>query len=148
MEIARFFNIRPIMDKAFSDGQLKLARDLALEYLELAKDEMDSWNYGNAIHHSNLVLGRIALSEQNILRANEYLIAAGRTPGSPQLNSFGPNMSLAKELVEHGEIEAVIDYINLSKKYWKWFFSWWKIRKWKRQIKKGLIPDFGANLYH
>lgn len=92
---------------------------------------MDSWNYGNSIHYSNLILGRIALSEKNILKANEYLMAAGRMPGSPQLNSFGPNMSLAKELVEHGEIEAVIDYFNLSKKYWKWFF--FLVENWKME---------------
>ena len=36
------------------------------------------------------------------LAAGKYLVEAAHTPGSPQLNSFGPNVTLAKELLEMG----------------------------------------------
>lgn len=148
METERFYEIRQIMEKAFSNGEIDSAEKLALEYLQLATSKKDNWNYGNAIHHANLILGRIALKNDDIQSAKTYLIKAGKTPGSPQLNSFGPNMVLAKELLEKGEKETVIEYINLTKKFWRWIMSWWKIRKWKKAIKKGLIPDFGANLIY
>jgi hypothetical protein len=59
-----------------------------------------NWNYGNAIQDGNFVLGRIAVHEYRITDAKEFLKQAGDTPGSPQLDSFGPNMSLAKDMLE------------------------------------------------
>jgi len=38
------------------------------------------------------------LKEGKVEDAKHYLLEAGKTPGSPQLNSFGPDMSLAEEL--------------------------------------------------
>ncbi|WP_298861940.1 hypothetical protein [uncultured Gimesia sp.] len=57
------------------------------------------WNSGNHIHHGNITLGRIAIAADDVEAAKQYLINAGKTSGSPQLNSFGPDMSLAKELL-------------------------------------------------
>lgn len=148
METERFYEIRPLMDQAFLQGEISQAEQLALEYLELSESKKDNWNYGNAIHHSNLMLGKIALKKGDLQNAKHFLIKAGNTPGSPQLNSFGPNLSLAKQLLEKGEKEVVIEFLNLSKKFWKWYLSWWKIRKWKRKIKKGEIPYFGGNLIY
>ena len=139
METERFYEIRLIMEKAFSDGEIISAEKLAIEYLEIANIKKGNWNYGNAIHHANLILGRIALKNGDTLSAKKYLIKAGNTPGSPQLNSFGPNMLLAKELLEKGEKKSVIEYLNLTKKFWKLFFSWRKVRKWKKEIMKDKI---------
>ena len=112
----------------------------------MAEAKKEDWNYGNAIHHANLMLGQLALKNGNLEKAKEYLIQAVQTKGSPQLNSFGPNMSLAKELLEKGEQKVVIEFLDHSKKFWKWIFSWRKIRKWKKTIANKKIPDFGANL--
>ena len=46
-------------------------------------------------------------------------MAAGATPGSPQLDSFGPNMTLAKELLEKGQPDVVLHYFALCKNFWE-----------------------------
>lgn len=74
-------------------------------------------DYGNIIHNANQVLGRCALLEGKLEDAKAYLLKAGATPGSPQLDSFGPRMSLARELLEKGEKETVLRYLDLVGKF-------------------------------
>ena len=65
------------------------------------------------------MLGRIAVREGHIKEADRYLLAAGKSPGSPQMDSFGPNMSLAKDLLEKGQRNTVLQYFALCHKFWK-----------------------------
>ncbi len=134
------------MDDAFENEAFPEARQLALEYLDLAQSNTSDWNYGNAIHHANLLLGRIALRNGQREMAKTHLIAAGETPGSPQLNTFGPNMALAKELLEKGEYGIVLKYLQLCEMFWGKMFSEPKIKAWEDIIKNGKIPDFAAHL--
>ena len=98
------------------------------------------------IHQANLILGRAALREENIQEANKFLLKAGATPGSPQLNTFGPNMLLAKELLEKGEQKAVFDYFDLCSKFWTISHGKQQLEDWKKIISQGQIPDFGPHL--
>ena len=66
--------------------------------------------------------------------------------GSPQMNSFGPNMSLAKDLLEKGERQAVLDYFELCRKFWKMDNG--RLNDWSQEVKAGKIPDFGANMVY
>jgi len=100
--------------------------------------------YGNAIFYGNLVLGRVAVQRGNVPQASQYLLAAGATPGSASLESFGPNMTLAKELLEKGQSEVVLQYLALCKKFWKMDLG--KLDEWGATIRGGGIPEFGANL--
>ena len=128
---------------AYSADQL----DKAHQYAELMLQNTEAgWNFGNRVHHGNLVLGRIALREGNIEEAKSRLTAAGNTPGSPQLNSFGPNMALAKALLEIGEREAVLEYFRLCSKFWNSDRAKEKLDKWGALAAAGRIPDFRANL--
>jgi hypothetical protein len=72
---------------------------------------------GDAIQDANLVLGRIAVREGNIEAAKNYLIAAGKSPGSPVMDSFGPNMTLAKDLLEKGKRDTVLEYFMLCREF-------------------------------
>jgi hypothetical protein len=72
------------------------------------------------------------------------LLAAGNSPGSPQLNSFGPNMSLAKDLLENGDRETVLQYFEFCRKFWSMGQD--KLNQWAENVKAGRMPDFGANL--
>ena len=100
--------------------------------------------YGDAKHVGNLVLGRLALLGGDVGKAKEHLLAAGRVPGSPTLMSFGPNMLLAGELIEKGERDAVVEYLDLCAKFWE--RQGGKIEGWKGVIREGGMPNFGTNL--
>jgi hypothetical protein len=104
------------------------------------------WNYGNAIQDLNIVLGRLALEAGDMQAADNYLLAAGHSPGSPQMDSFGPNMSLAKELLAKGQTDVVFQYFELCRKFWEMDYG--KLDEWKRDVGQGRTPDFGANLLY
>ncbi len=141
---AGFYEATKAAPAAFKAGDMSKAQSLSQDLLRQAASWKDNWNYGNAIHVANLVLGRIALVDKNNEKAAMYLLAAGRTPGSPQLNSFGPNMLLASEMLEKGETEAVLEYFDLCSKFWDKEHS--LLNKWKAAVKSGEVPDFGPNL--
>ena len=110
------FLLLPKMGKtAIMAKDFKIAGDYAERLLLLEKKYPASWNYGNAIHDANIVLGMIALKNKNIQTAKRYLLKAGNAPESPQLRNFGPNMMLAKALLDKGERQIVIDYFQSLK---------------------------------
>ena len=126
---------------AFAAGLIDDAKKLAAKMLD---DDAAGWNRGNRIHHGNLILGRIALSDGNVDEAKSRLLLAGKTDGSPQLNSFGPNMLLAKELLERGETAVVLEYFELCKKFWT--SPRRELEQWADDVKANRIPQFGGNL--
>jgi hypothetical protein len=123
---------------------LLMERAYAERLLDASKSERGGWNYGNAVHKANLILGRVAVAEGRLADGVTFLRAAGETPGSPQLDSFGPNMSLAKDLLERGETEAVLAYFEACRVFWKMGGS--RLDAWRQDVEAGRIPNFGANL--
>jgi hypothetical protein len=142
----RFYELGPLATSAFEAGETTKAQQYASELLRSAQQFKSDWNYGNALHTGNIVLGRIALARDDIAGASDYLIAAGQTPGSPQLGSFGPNMTLAKGLLEKDEREVVLTYLQACGKFWKMGGD--KLQGWIATIKGGGTPDFGPNLHY
>jgi hypothetical protein len=108
-----------------------------LVHSAVAQGDFDT---GNRIHNGNLLLGRSALRAGRREEARAYLLAAGRTPGSPQLDSFGPSMALAKEMLETGEGETVIQYLDLCHRFWK--MDGGRLEHWSDEIRQGRIPNF------
>ena len=140
----RFYELGALATSAFEAGETAKAQKYASELLLTAPKFKNDWNYGNALYEGNVVLGRVALERGDIAGAKEHLLAAGQTPGSPQLNSFGPNMTLAKGLLEKGEPDVVLAYLQSCGKFWK--MGGEKLQAWMATIKGGGTPDFGANL--
>ena len=64
------------------------------------------------------MLGRIALAEGDVAVAKKRLLAFADSKGSPRMNSFGPNMQLAKDLLARGEDDTVIEYFERCGKFW------------------------------
>lgn len=145
--IGRFCELADLAKAAFDASEPDKAEHYARELLAAAPEYPKDWNYGNAVFYGNMVLGRVALSrDKNVALAKSSLLASAQTPGSPQLNSFGPNMSLAKDLLALGERDVVLDYFTLCRKFWK--FSPGKLDEWTATVKGGGTPDFGANLVY
>ena len=53
-------------------------------------------------------------------------------------------MSLAKDLLERGETEAVLAYFEACLVFWKMGGS--RLDAWRQDVEAGRIPNFGANL--
>ena len=130
-----------LMRAAFAANQHETAREYAKAAL---RDTSKGWNLGNRMHYGNITLGKIALDAGKVEEAKSHLIAAGATQGSPQLNSFGPDMTLAKDLLEAGEEEAVLKYFELCSKFWKSGQA--RLAEWTELADRGGIPDFGRSL--
>ena len=73
------------------DSEVSLAKEL----LKISSEFKDNWNYGNAIHHANTILGLVEVKKGDIDSAENFLSESGNTPGSPQLDSHGPSFCLA-----------------------------------------------------
>ncbi len=137
---------------ALEAGDTELAKKHAAETLQKSADpkktDPKNINYGNIIHDANQILGRVALRDGKLADAKAYLLKSGATPGSYQLNSFGPQMPLARELLEKGEKETVLKYLDLVSNFWATDFEDSEdakehattIAEWKREITDGKIP--------
>jgi hypothetical protein len=136
----------------FKAGHTAEAREAAIEWLSESTDT-NAWYHGNVVHDANVLLGRIALGEGSPAAAGEYLLQAGETPGSPQLNSFGPDLSLARELLESGSSEVVLNYLDRVEEFWGRRYGGegtdvtdesknaGRLEKWRKEIVAGRIPE-------
>lgn len=143
-ETERFYALNRAAKNALREGETERARELATELERLAPKYRNDWNYGNAIQDANQVLGRIALSEGDVAEAKRRLLASADSKGSPQMNSFGPNMQLAKALLENGERDVVLEYFKRCSAFWTLGEN--RLTAWTASVKKGEMPKFEANL--
>ena len=106
---------------ALEAGELEAAATYAQEMLAagMGPSHPQDWNAGNLIHHGHITLGRLALLAGDTDGAAQHLLRAGSTPGSPQLDSFGPDFSLANQLLAKGRTDTVEAYLRLCQQFWK-----------------------------
>lgn len=130
---------------AFTLGELDLAAQIANDALLQAKEFPESWNFGNAIHTANTVLGLLALRSGDPKGAVVHLQASAATAGSPQLKSFGPSMLLARDLLRAGECQAVLKYFEQCRSFWSMGGEW--LRIWEQKVQRGAIPNFPMHLH-
>jgi len=141
-----FYQLPNLAKAAFDAGDPVKARSYADQLLAMAPQYPKDWNYGNAIYFGHMVLGRVELVQGNMVLAENHLLQSAQTPGSPQLNSFGPNTSLAKDLLERNDTAVVLQYFALLPKFWKHDYG--KVADWTTTVQGGRIPNFGANLVY
>jgi hypothetical protein len=61
--------------------------------------------------------------------------------------SFGPNMTLARDLLKIGEQDTVLQFFDLCGKFWG-SSGQDKLTQWTQDVKSGKMPDFGSNIYY
>ncbi len=130
---------------AFACSDFERTTACALELLARPDAPERDWNDGNAIYAGNALLGRVAFARGDREAAKLHLSRAGRTQGSPQLNSFGPDLALANELLEAGESEAVLAFLGDVAKFWAGHRR--RLDLWRMRIEKGERPhlsQFGS----
>jgi len=135
----RFYSLEEEIAAAYSTNDYKRANELLAEYLALADIYKCNWNYGNAIHDANRILGLISLKGGNIEDASYYLLESGKSTGSPQLDSFGPELDLANELLKLGRHEDVKTYLNDISSFWE--MNDGSIETWINEINRGELPE-------
>ena len=129
--------------KSLLDGNIESARAIGDRLVSFTAGHERDWNYGNSIHFGNIILGKIAIRVGDVEGAKQFLKKAGLTPGSPSLNSFGPSMSLANDLLKKGELEAVLNYFDACRTFWTSSPGVSSLDNWTIDVKNHKIPEFG-----
>ncbi len=136
-DLAHFYRLPALLEKEYHKGNLNKASKHAKQYLNLATAYHCNWNHGNAIHDANRYLGLISLKKKDIDNAVMYLQHASETPGSMQLETFGPEFDLARHLLKEGKRDEVIQYLVKIDAIWK---NNQQIHKWISKIEAGKTP--------
>ncbi len=136
------FDLGELANLAFAVGDYDKARMAADRLLSIASTghDFDDLDYGNGIHDGNCILGRIALREGDIDTAEQFLGKASRSPGSPSLNSFGPRMDLAQDLLDRGKRRSVLNYLWQCHRFWNGISGTPFILLWTALISVGMKP--------
>ncbi|RTL40899.1 MAG: hypothetical protein EKK48_15090 [Candidatus Melainabacteria bacterium] len=93
------------------------AREHAITALELAATEKGDDVYGYVVHICNILLGNLALAENDAATAMECLSNAANLEPSALLSAKGPDLSLARRLVEREYFDEVVQFLNLISGY-------------------------------
>ena len=96
------------------------------------------WNEGNRVYDGNRILGHLALDAGDHEAAVGFLDAAGASEGSPQLNSFGPELTLAQALLDADETDAVLRHLEAVGRFWAMDDG--KLQAWAEAIRAGQKP--------
>ena len=134
---------RAIAHAALQAGDLDEADRRAKAVLAAATPEECLWDCGNLVHAMHQIVGAVALRRGNVDDAKKHLLASGRIPGSPQLDSFGPEFPLARDLLAKGEKATVLEYLDLCAKFWASGRD--DLAQWRKTIETGGTPDFGLH---
>ena len=140
--------LETLSSSAIEVGELDLASSFATELVHDFGQSIDDFDYDEVAHIANINLGKVELRRGNTDKAKEFLLIAIRAPlRKPNNHLRDPDMSLAKELLEEGAKEAVLQYLGLC-------LELGPIRKspksnqkrikalnlWREQILKGIKP--------
>jgi hypothetical protein len=120
-------------DAAFRMGDFTAATVLAKIYLT-GKDR-------TAPQRANTILGRVALRLGDVSAARQYLLDSAGPGAEPDVALSGPSMVLAKELLDQGEKETVLRYLQNCLVLWPRGEN--VLQFWIADIESGRKPNFG-----
>lgn len=137
---------------ALEAGQNTKAQSYASDVLKMVQDAgtgPGAPNYArrDAIFYGNLVLGRLALLRGDVESAKTFLLRSGQIGqhGSGTFDSFGPNMSLARELLKKSEDATVLQFLEECRQFWTDDAG--RIDSWEVSIRNHQMPHFNEMLF-
>jgi hypothetical protein len=92
----------------------------------------------DAMHLAHVVLGKVALASLDVHAASTHLKAAGSVRTCPQLETFGPDLTLAAALLARGERAAVASFLWDCRQFWPEGRA--TLEAWIGQIARGEHP--------
>ena len=144
-EYVKFLRLDDLAWKAYASGDHAKAEVYARTILDfdakLPEEARDRTPCGS-IHNAYLVLGSVALDKGDIKGAAENLIASVKKPKPSPGNRLTADMSLAKRLLEIGERDAVMRYIEMSAEISDEPKERDKRRAWMAVLKNDQVPEF------
>jgi hypothetical protein len=106
----------------------------------LAKIHLQSTDH-TAPQRANTILGRVAIRIGDLAGAKQYLLDSGSPRAGRDVSLAGPTMVLAKELLEEGESQTVLQYLDSCLTLWPRGEE--VLHIWMADIKNGKMPKFG-----
>lgn len=142
-----FYSLSERLGRAVKAKDCPKMESLAGELLAIAPYYSSNWNYGNAIFDGHMALASCAVKEKKIDSAINHINEASKTPGSPQLSTFGPpyrDMSVLSDLLKEGRKKEVMVFLSNLKRFWDSEFSQDYFDFWEKEIEQNRIPKFDA----
>jgi hypothetical protein len=142
----RLYALSDLVKQAVRESKFDDAKAIATEMLGAAAKAPDNQLSGRATFDANLALGSVAFRQGDKVAAGRYMLAAAEAKGTPSLGSFGPNMTLARDLLNAGEKDTVLEFFRLMAISWPRESV--QFGKWADQVRAGEKPEFGVYLFY
>lgn len=107
--------------RALSAGDLEGAEEAAARAL-IANDAPNNegeWPAGDRQHMAHILLGYVCLRRGDVDGAATELIRSAQVEATPVLGSFGPDLSLAWQLLVAGKGDEVAHFAQLFSRFWE-----------------------------
>ncbi len=112
--------LRDVPSAAFETGDMEKATTYCEDLLKLAKDNKKNWDYANAVHRANVILGKVALNAEDIDKAAIHLEKAAKAilpkPVQAKATMMGFDTSLAKELMKTDKKDSAMKFLVICEK--------------------------------
>jgi tetratricopeptide (TPR) repeat protein len=107
---------------------------------EYAKIQLSGKDH-SAPQRANTILGRVALRSGDVSSAKQFLLDSSKPEAAKDISISGPMMILAKELLERGERDIVLQYLDNCLTLWPRGEN--VLQVWIDEIRNGKKPNFG-----
>jgi len=125
-------------EAALGAGKLPEALRYADEAIAVAAECPEEPHRHDHLHEAHIVRGCVAVESGDFVTARKELLAAGEEgrEDSPVLSSFGPDFHLDFLLLERGDRDTVVAYLDRCATFW----NPKRISRWKAEIERGERP--------
>lgn len=134
-----------LTEMAWIAGEWSRMRAYASFALDVARSWGVDWERADVVNTVETLLGYGDLASGRLDEAERHLVTSARIPTSPVLESYGPDLGLAAELVARGRTQRVLEYLELCKGFWDPGPG--VIDGWELTIRSGGTPDFTGHFH-